>query len=172
MGGVGKPVRRYPLRKRDARALLEEISSNYPGFPLREVEVVEMAEFDDVTLYILDRRVAFFRRGGRLLPSLTFLLDYGYSWLPQVYVDRGAAKAMVRGADLMAPGVRSINGDFNVGSIVVIVDEESKAPIAIGEALLDSRGVSELVARSAKGKVFKNLHHVGDRIWSMARSLG
>ncbi len=168
MGGVDKPTRRYPLRKRDAKNLLEEVLKNYPGFPLREIERVEIAEFDNLTLYLFDGKAAFFRIHDRLLPSLTLLLDVGFSWLPQVYVDRGAAKAMVRGADLMAPGVRKLIGDFNVGSIVVIVDEESNTPIAVGEALIDSSSLSEVLARGGRGKVFRNLHHVGDKLWSVA----
>ncbi len=167
MNDVGRPARRYFLKKRDVKNLLEEILNRYPGFPLRDVRSIEIAEFDDLILYLFEGKASFFRVQGRLIPSLTFLLDIGFGWLPQVYVDRGAAKAMVRGADLMIPGVKRLTGSFSVGSIVVIVDEESKAPIAIGEALIDSSSLLEVIVKSGRGKAFKNIHHVGDRMWSI-----
>ncbi len=166
MDGAIKPVRRHPLQKRFVRELLEELVKRYPSFPLRDAKLVEVAEFEGFTLYMFDGRAAFFRVGSTLIPALSLLLDIGYGWLPQVYVDRGAARAMVRGADLMVPGVRRISGDFGIGSIVVIVDEESKSPVAVGEALVDSRSLSESVAGGGRGKAFRNLHHVGDRLWN------
>lgn len=168
MGGVARPTRRHPLQKRFMRGLLEELLKQYPGFPLRDVRLVEVAEFEGFTLYLFDGKAAFFRVEGLLIPALSLLLDVGYDWLPQVYVDRGATRAMVRGADLMIPGIRRVSGDFSVGSIVVIVDEESGSPIAVGEALLDSRSLSESISGGGRGRAFRNVHHVGDRLWGAA----
>lgn len=168
---VTKPSRRHPLQKRAMRALLEELSKLYPSNPLTKVNVVEEAVFDDVIVYIFDGKPFLIRLEDKLIPSLVLLLEVGYDWLPQVYIDRGAAKAMVRGADLMIPGIRGLSGDFNVGSIVVIVDEESRAPIAVGEALVDSRSLREVLGRGGRGKAFRNVHHVGDRLWSIINSI-
>jgi len=166
-----RPTRRHPLQKRAARSLFEELSKLYPGHPFSDVGVIEEAEFNDIIVYIFDGRACFFRYEGKLAPLLTMLIDKGYSWLPRVYVDRGAARAMVRGADLMIPGVRGVEGDFDVGSIVVIVDEESRAPVAVGEALLDFKALREAVSRGGKGKALRNIHHVGDKLWSIASSI-
>lgn len=169
MGGSVRPIRRHHLQKRIARSLLEEIRRLYPSFPLANVDIVEEAVFeDDVVVYILNGKPSFFRYEGRLVPLLTLLLDLGYEWLPQVYVDRGASKAMVRGADLMIPGIRGVKGVFQSGSVVVIVDEESKAPVAVGEALMDSKSLELALSTSGKGRALKNIHHVGDKLWGIA----
>ncbi len=88
------------------------------------------------------------------------LINYQY-WLR---VDRGAAEALLRGADLMAPGVESYN-EFPSNHLVMIkyVDTE----IAVGLSLMD---YSELESIK-KGKVVKILHYKGDRIWRYLSSL-
>jgi len=79
-----------------------------------------------------------------------------------VEVDRGAAEAVLRGADLMAPGVKS-HRNLVKNRLVLITFQGT--PIAIGQALVDSSEVRE------RGKVVENLHYKGDKLWRMVRSL-
>jgi PUA domain protein len=76
----------------------------------------------------------------------------------------GAVPHIADGADVMAPGVVSVDEDILPGDGVVIVDERHGKPLAIGLALVAGADM-----KAPKGKVIKNLHHVGDEIWSLGR---
>ncbi|MDP2749480.1 MAG: DUF1947 domain-containing protein [Nanoarchaeota archaeon] len=78
-------------------------------------------------------------------------------------VDMPAVKFMVSGADVMRPGIKEMT-EFKKDDLVLIVDQNNKKPLCIGIALYDS---SE-IGRMEKGRVIKNIHYVGDRIWNFS----
>ena len=78
--------------------------------------------------------------------------------IPTISVDEGAAKAVLRGADLMAPGISEYD-EFNRDQLVCIKYRDS--PLAVGIALFSSNEIRNM----AKGKVVKILHYKGDKIW-------
>jgi len=84
-----------------------------------------------------------------------------------VVVDMGAIPHICNGADVMAPGVLRVEGEFSAGDLVLIVDERYGRPVAIGSALIDSEAVNS----TKQGKVVKNLHYVGDKVWSLLRRI-
>ena len=75
----------------------------------------------------------------------------------------GAVPHICNGADVMAPGIIDIDGEFEEKALVTVIDERNRRPIAIAQALVSSEDAR--IAR--KGKVFKNLHYVGDEIWNI-----
>ncbi|MCX8195674.1 MAG: DUF1947 domain-containing protein [Acidilobaceae archaeon] len=156
--------RRHHLSKKDARALKEEISKSFPALRL-EFESAELGKLGEREVYIIDGMLAFFREGGKLVPTIKLLLSKGFSWMSAVGVDRGATKALVRGADLMVPGIKALEGSFERGSIVAVFDLESRAPIAVGEALVSSQEL----ASAQRGKAVRVLHRVGDEIWEASQ---
>ncbi len=79
---------------------------------------------------------------------------------PSVYVDQGAIRFIVGGADVMRPGVVSYD-DFNSNDIVVVKDNVNKKPLVVGLALFGSDELENI----NKGKVIKNIHYVGDFLW-------
>ncbi len=83
---------------------------------------------------------------------------------PWVEVDEGAAKAILRGADLMVPGIKGYT-EFYLGEPVVI--RYGNSQIAIGEAVESSNRLSEV----DKGKAIKILHYKGDKIWKEVKKL-
>ncbi len=83
---------------------------------------------------------------------------------PWVEVDEGAAKAILRGADLMAPGIERYT-EFDQGEPVVV--RYGNSHIAIGEAIESSNRLSEM----EKGKAIKILHYKGDKFWKKVRKL-
>lgn len=83
--------------------------------------------------------------------------------LPRIYVDRGAIPFIIKGADLMRPGVVSTES-FEKGSLVLIADAEHKKNLALGIALLNSQ---EIIALN-KGKIIKNIHYINDSIWNFS----
>ena len=95
------------------------------------------------------------------------LLKRGSGWLPRVLVDRGASQAVGRGADLMVPGVRGVEGQFSEGQVVAIVDEETRVPVGVGLALMDDAKLRALAAAKARGKAVQVVHYPGDRLWKL-----
>jgi PUA domain protein len=128
-------------------------------------EVVKISKNE--VAYLLDGRLLAIEVSGRLIPSIKALMD-GIVELPRVVVDVGAVKHVVNGADVMAPGVVRVEGDFARGDLVVVVDEKHGRPLCVGAALVDR---SEL-ASMTKGKVVENLHYVGDKLWNKLKGMG
>ena len=149
-----KMRRRRLLRQRDARELLKETPWLRP-----EDLVVEQIELDDGTmLYMIDEIPQLVRERGLLYPSLKCgCLDR----LPTIVVDMGAVPFVCNGADLMAPGIVDVRGDFHEGELVVVRDVRHEKALSIGRALLSS----DLLRATRKGKVVENIHYVGDRLW-------
>ena len=62
--------------------------------------------------------------------------------LPRVQVDRGAIKFVLKGADIMCPGLTSAGGDVSVDlpakSIVAIYAQDKQHALAIGILVLST----------------------------------
>jgi PUA-domain protein len=124
-----------------------------------------LAETQNVEIFIINGKPLFARSEGTFLPTL--ISNGVFSILPKIVVDMGAVPHVCNGADLMAPGVVQIDGDFNTDDLLLIVDERHGKTLAIGAALLDSHGMRKL----RHGKVVKNIHYVGDRLWKMLKEI-
>jgi PUA domain protein len=145
------------MRSKDARKLLQSLSGDFGELEAKKVEV---AEFEENKVYIFDDVIEFIENENRLYPYL------GGSYLdvlPRVVVDMGAIRFVCNGADVMAPGITDVD-EFEKDSIVVIRDMNHGKALAIGMA----RKSSAEIIRDKKGKVIKNLHYVGDKLWENA----
>ncbi len=137
--------------KRLSKREIKRLSSRL-GREIKE-RTVYVENFGSVKLYLFgDEKVPKLAEvSGEIVPTLYYkemIQD-----LPRVVVDAGAAKALMRGADLMAPGVRK-RPEVEEGDLVLVIDEEGK-PVGIGKAL-----VKEL---PEKGKVVKMLHALWEK---------
>lgn len=126
---------------------------------------IEVAETPTARLYIVDGNPLFARSEGIFLPTL--ISNGVFFLLPRIVVDMGAVPHICSGADLMAPGVVRIDGDFNIDDLLLIADERHGKPLAIGVALLDSQSMRKV----KHGKVVKNIHYVGDKLWKMLKEI-
>ncbi len=158
---------RKALRTRLARDLLQEVSSRY-GLPLDYLgkPSVEAMEIEGRQVLFLDGEPAIVKVGDSYYPILSFEPLAGR--LPRVVVDMGAVPHICNGADVMAPGIRRIEGNFGNGAPVAIVDEKHGKRLAVGTALMDSSSI--LGAR--RGRAVENVHYVGDRIWRALMARG
>lgn len=95
---------------------------------------------------------------GKFLPHLKSVPEGCFK---AVYVDRGAIPFVIKGADLMRPGIRVIDDGFEKDEIVLIKDEEHKKTIAVGFALFSSKDMQS----QEKGKSVKVFHYVGDSFY-------
>jgi PUA domain protein len=82
--------------------------------------------------------------------------------LPKIVVDMGAIPHVANGAQIMRPGIRQIEGQFNKDDLVTILDEKHRKVIALGIAEIDS----ETMRTMTKGRVITNIHYVGDSLWN------
>ncbi|MCE4625293.1 MAG: DUF1947 domain-containing protein [Desulfurococcales archaeon] len=163
--------KRYRLSKKEAKRLRKELETHYPHFNLDPVGSIEYAKVGRIEFFVIDGIPAFYRDPqGDLIPTLIYLIKRGYSWLPWVKVDRGATRAVSRGADLMVPGIVEVS-TFDKGSIVAVVDAESGVAVAVGRAVMSSEEIMERLAGERRGKAIKNLHHPGDDVWEASKAL-
>jgi PUA domain protein len=86
---------------------------------------------------------------------------------PQAFVDEGAIKFLLNGADVMRPGIRKLDDWGEAGRMVVVREEKKGRAIAVGPAAVAS---SEALAMT-KGSCVKNIHHLGDRFWNLHKAL-
>jgi PUA-domain protein len=160
--------RRYAVKSKEAKHILNEVSErlkvNVQALfgPKANVEVVEA---DIGKIYLVNGRPLFFKVGERLLPTLLFQ-DFA-SQAPKIVVDMGAVPFVCNGADVMAPGIVRVQGEFGKGDLVLVVDEKHGKPLALGESVYDA----ESARNTKQGVVVKTLHFVSDKIWNFAKTL-
>jgi PUA domain protein len=116
-------------------------------------------------IYLVGGKALFVKVGERVLPTLLF--QEFATIAPKIVVDMGAVPYVCNGADVMAPGIVQVEGEFGKGDIVLVVDEKHGKPLALGESL----GDAESVRNTRQGAVFKNVHFVSDKIWNFAKTL-
>jgi PUA domain protein len=161
-----KGRRRRLLSSKEVRDFSADVSSalgNEYDDLFDRISKIELIETDEGDIYYFDGRPVLVKIGEKRIPTLLFgeLLKR----LPWVFIDRGAIPHVCNGADVMAPGIKEIKGAFKEGMLVVVGDSEHKKALAVGLAML---GDGE-ARQTKKGKVVKNLHHVGDPIWGRIR---
>jgi PUA domain protein len=126
---------------------------------------VEVVEAEVGKIYLVNGKPLFFKIGERVLPTLLFQ-EFALR-APKIVVDMGAVPYVCNGADVMAPGIRHVDGEFGEGDLVLVVDEKHGKPLALGESLYDAES-----ARNAKqGVVVKTLHFVSDKVWNFVKTL-
>ncbi|MGQ9543730.1 MAG: DUF1947 domain-containing protein [Candidatus Bathyarchaeia archaeon] len=151
---------RRTLRHREVKALIPQLSSFKDFLNLEDKRLtVEVFKFSGFDILIFNGVPLLFTRGNLFVPTLLF--EPYLSSLPQIIVDMGAVPHICDGADVMAPGVRNINGVFQEGSFVTIMDEKYRKTLAVGKALYNS----DFMAKVSRGAVVETLHHVGDKVY-------
>jgi len=95
---------------------------------------------------------------GRFLPHLKSLDDKFYK---SVYVDKGAIPFIIKGADLMRPGIVNIEKDIKKDEVILVKDFEFKKTLAIGFSIFSSDDMES----QEKGKSVLISHHIGDEYY-------
>jgi len=160
-----KKPRRHFLREKEARKLLdfsqrlktdvEQVLGSKPRIEVNETEAAE--------IFILNGKPLLARSGGELFPTLAF--EEVFPFISRIVVDMGAVPYVCKGADVMAPGVVSVKGEFEENDLLLVVDERHGKPLAIGVALFNS----QVMKNMKHGKIVKNIHHVSDKLWNYLR---
>lgn len=164
-----KTIRRHRLGKRETKELLERLSGalgkKAQKFTLqgRSLEVVDLSPTEKI--FLLNEKPILIEKGGQTIPALLneSLLDL----ISSVIVDMGAVPHVCNGADIMAPGIIRVEGEFVAGMLVVVRDKRHHKPIAVGRSLHDSNQF----LKKKHGRMVENLHFVGDDIWKAEYAL-
>jgi len=160
--------RRYSVKSKEAKQILNEVSER---LKINEEVLfgskvnLEVVEADVGKIYLVNGKPLFFKVGEKLLPTLLF--QNFASQAPKIVVDMGAVPYVCNGADIMAPGIVRVEGEFGKGDLVLIVDEKHGKPLALGESLHDA----ESARNTKQGAVVKSLHFVSDKIWNLTKTL-
>ena len=128
------------------------------GFQFDKKDIVQVK---DDTVIFLGGEAVFFILDENIIPCLRLLLKREIK-IKKVTVDMGAVQFIVKGADIMRPGIVGIDDRIGKGEVIKVVDVNNGKPLCVGRALFATEEMKGLNS----GKVIKNLHYVGDEIWS------
>ena len=160
--------KRYFLKTKEAKVVLEKASDRLKTdieLMFKDKLDVEVLKTDADEIFLINGRPVLVKAGECIYPTLKF--EEFLNQAPRVVVDMGAVPYVCKGANIMAPGIRRVEGQFQKNSIVSVVDEKHGKPIALGEILYDA----EEARTVKKGVVVKNLYYVGDYTWNLLKQL-
>ena len=152
-----KLLKRKVLGRRDVKRLKAEAGSLLGSVNTNAVSQATLE--DGSTVYIFSKEMILAKKTDILFPTL---INSVIDDLPSALVDMGAIPYVCNGANVMAPGIMDIEGDFEKNGLLVIRDVKHKKALGIGAAICSSAEMREL----KKGKAILNLHYVGDKIWA------
>ncbi len=171
-------ILRHLLSKKEKRKLFEELSSMY-RYVVEEKDNIKKLKVEKITttsneieLILINEYPSFFKYYNKYYPTLHLIAEIisnkGINYAKEVFkyavVDEGALKPLLRGADVMKPGIKETKG-FKKGDTVIVFLIDKWIPIVIGEALKDYNEHQE------RGKIIKNLHRIGDKIWDISEKI-
>eukprot|EP00922_Rhytidocystis_sp_ex-Travisia-forbesii_P006292 GHVS01009123.1.p1 GENE.GHVS01009123.1~~GHVS01009123.1.p1 ORF type:complete len:182 (+),score=28.98 GHVS01009123.1:122-667(+) len=105
-------------------------------------------------------------RDGPWLPTLRVVHQYP-SMLPRMQVDRGAIKFVLRGSNVMCPGVTSAGGrieDVGKDVVVQVTAEGKENACAVGITTMSS---DDIRAKN-KDVCIESYHYLNDGLWHTA----
>ncbi len=152
-------MRRYHIKGSQARRLLKNLLQEFPELKNYIGKTFEVIEFNENFSYlIVDGEPNFIIYKGIAFPSLKVLkeVEINKYW---ILVDKGAAKSILNGADLMRPGV--IDYDKNIRKDYLVYIKYERFPIAIGYNLWNV----EEYEKNEKGKCVKVFHYMNDKYY-------
>jgi PUA-domain protein len=159
---MGEKRRRSYLKDKKARTLLNQASEK---LKLNMEQIfktkarVEVMETESAKIFFINGKPLLAEMNGNIFPTLLF--DKFFAVAARVVVDMGAIPHVCKGANIMAPGIRRLEGEFKKGDFVSIVDEKYGKVLAVGETLCDLAAAKE----ARQGVLVKNVHFVGDKVW-------
>jgi len=161
--------RRYQIRKDERKLLLKTVLDRI-GVDIDTVfgskPQVEVMEGQKLRVYVIDGQPLIAESEGTVFPTLFY--EEQLAKQPKVVVDMEAVPYVCNKADIMSPGITEIKGEFKPKNLVTVLDLRNGRPIAVAEAIYDSETSKE----TKKGKLFRNLHCVGDEVWAAVKDVG
>eukprot|EP00053_Salpingoeca_punica_P005157 m.52900 g.52900 ORF g.52900 m.52900 type:complete len:185 (-) comp13110_c0_seq2:206-760(-) len=124
---------------------------------------------DHIVIYASLGRFLFFQHyDGPFFPTLRLLHEYPMIMTVQ-QVDKGAIKFVLKGADIMCPGVTSKGGKLNdadEGDAVCVMAEGMQHALGLGQMKMSSANVRTI----NKDVGIINVHFLNDGLWNFDSS--
>lgn len=158
---------RHRLKSKEIRNIKNIVEQRFNDVVIDEKSVFEVGDYEDIKLVVVDEVPCFMYVDDILvftLQGLNFFKPSSFF----VVVDMGAVKFVANGADVMTPGIVDVDENIEKDDFVWICDVKNRKPLAVGFALISGVEMKE----TGNGKAVRNIHYVGDDIWSfVAKSL-
>jgi PUA domain protein len=162
-------LKRQVVSKHDSRDLIAEVErSSGTHLEVPRSAQVEILEPDDHSKFvIIDGKFVFVNggEGGGYVPYVGSAEAVGL--LPSLTIDEGAVKYIIKGADVMRPGISAYDDWGEAGKLVVVREGKKGRAVAVGKTSVASSEMAGL----KKGSCVKNLHHAGDRYWEAYKTI-
>jgi PUA domain protein len=156
-----KIKKRFFLKNKKVKEIKKELGNYQNIIPKKsQVEMVKIEDYPDILL--VDGEPLLMQIDGKTIPTLHSMINEN---IEEKYatVDMGAINFVIKGADIMSPGIVDADESIKPGETIVIIEESHHKPLAIGTSLINGK---EMVDNN-KGKAIENLHYVGDSIWEL-----
>lgn len=153
-----------------SNSAIKQIKMQYPvdlSVFITKEDTFESIKTDEKASYILRNGVPVFQVDRNKYTPTVKCVHMVPSILKKVYVDKGAIKHLINGADLMAPGLlhsTSVFPSVAVGELVSIYGHGKDTALGVGEVLMDNAQVNE----QKTGVAVKMTSHLGDKAYSYA----
>lgn len=159
-------MKKWVLSRHDSAEAVGRIESSLgAGLNLPKSAQASCEEPEEGVVFVHFGDLVFVESGGAYFPFLGS--TQALALFPSAVVDEGAIKFMLNGADVMRPGVRSFDPWGPAGKTVVVKEAKKMRSIAVGRSTVSSEEAGSMT----KGACIKNLHHVGDRYWSLYKTI-
>lgn len=156
-----KIKKRFFLKNKKIKEIKKELGTYEYLIPKKaQVELVNIEGIPDILL--INGKPLLMEIDNKVIPTLKAVLEKNVSE-KYATVDMGAINFVIKGADIMSPGIVDADESIEPGETIVIIEEQHHKPLAIGISLISGK---EMVAND-KGKAIENLHYVGDPIWEL-----
>ena len=159
-------MKKWVLSRRDSAEMISKIEGSLRlSLQLPKSSQAQCSQPEEGAVFVSLDGFEFVQAGETFFPYLGS--QPTLALFPQAFVDEGAIKFLLNGADVMRPGIRKFDDWGAAGKMVVVREDKKGRAIAVGPSVVDSTEAQGM----SKGGCVKNLHHVGDRYWNLHRSL-
>jgi PUA domain protein len=162
---VVKIKNRHRLKGKEIQNITQAMKKRFNSEFLNKKSSVEIGVLDGFSVLLIDGEVDFIMINDIIFFSLKGLDKYKPNKY-YVIVDMGAVGFVIKGADIMNPGIVDADEQIQKNDLVWIGDERHRKPIAIGIALVSG----ENMGGKQTGKAIKNIHYIGDNLWKLYNS--
>ena len=157
-----KVKNRHRLKEREVKELITDLNARFRGDFFNEKAAVDIGTVEEFTVLLVNDSIDFMMHNNKIIFTLQGLMKYQPT-TNFIVVDMGAVGFIVKGADVMAPGITDADPMIQKDDLVWICDEKYRKLRAVGVALM----TGEEMKTKKPGKAVKTLHYVGDRLWML-----
>ncbi len=152
--------KRYHLKKKMYKEVKKQLGEY--STMLKPKSKVEILETDLEDIILIDGSPMIMMIDNEPFPTVKGALELDIQ-SRYVVVDMGAVKFVIKGADIMSPGITDADPNIKEGDLVIIIDETHRKPLATGRSLISGLEMVE----NREGKAVKSIHHIGDDLWNL-----